>query len=51
MHFVMHMCRITPTLSSTDANALDVGGSRAALALVLQFEAHIFVLRQHLFNY
>jgi hypothetical protein len=35
----MHICRNSPTPSSTDAKALDVGGSRAALALVLRFRS------------
>ena len=39
IHFVMHMCRNCPALSSTDAKALDVGRSRVALVLVLRFEA------------
>jgi len=38
MHFVVHSAAVDRYVSSTDAKALDVGGSSAALALVLLFE-------------
>ena len=40
---VMHMCRMQPTLSGTDAKALVVGSSSAALALVLRFEVFLSI--------
>ena len=40
---IMHVCRSQPLLSRTDAKSLDVGWSRAALALALHFEAPSFL--------
>ncbi len=50
MHSVMHMYRNCPHQAARMPKLLDVGGSCAALALVLRFDALIFVLPQHRFN-